>query len=211
MPNADTPVISRDFSGAYAKRAFIVIAMFTIVGYGLAHSLRRPENAPPLGLQSRVVDSISDQAIVEFFGDRGGVEERYRYFRGARVLLPLDLGNLSGYIARKHGSSPESRDPAIHDFVAIHNTRDTIVLSSAEDIPGFQRERMDPDLRDLPLTRRDVPDPRNAAMTLTIVYTWTRLGGELKRYRFQAHERCAPICDSCVTLQRDLGDATYLD
>ena len=182
-----------------------------IVGYGLAHLLRRPENAPPRGFQSRVVDSISDQAIVEFFGDSGGIEERCRYFRGTRVLLPLDLGNLSGYIAQKHGSSPKSRDRAIHDFIALHNTRATIVLSSAEDISGFQREQMDPDLRDLSFARRDVPDPRNAAMTLTIVYTWTRLGGELKRYRFKAHEACAPICHSCVTLQRDLGDATYLD
>ena len=205
------------------------VGLALVVGYVLGHVLQcsdtassekpqsrvvepppAPDTAPPQGAESREIDSIPGKAIVEFYGWSRVIDRRKRYLRDDKGLRPLDLSDLSWYIAEKHERGVVSRDQAILDFIALHNVRETLVLSSPRDIPGFKTEQLDPDLRVLSMERLDVPDPKNPLMTLTIVYTWTQLGGELKRYRFRTLQGKAPYCYSCATLQVEVGAAHYL-
>jgi len=199
------------------------ISLGFVLGYGFRGFLVRSEGAPPSDFQSRVVDTIPGKAIVEFFGEQYGVNERVRYLQDDSGLRALTLSNLSWYIAEKHGGISQTRDEAIRDLIALHNTRETILLSSVEDIPGFEVEQLDPDFRNLSLARLDIPDSRTLsavaaghrsssapAVTITVLYTWTRVGGELKRYRFRTYEGKAPYCYSCISLQDDLGDSDSL-
>jgi len=163
------------------------------------------------GLRSRVVDSIPGRAVVEFYGERHGVERRLRYLRDDCGTRPLTLDDLSWFIAEKHSKDPKARDEAIRDFIALHNPWETTILSSAKDIPGFRPDQLDPDLRGLSLARVDVQDGKRADTTITVIYAWTQVGGELKRYRFKTQRNFAPYCYSCVTLQTDVGEAWYLE
>ena len=154
----------------------IAIILAFILGYGLKVFLVHPADvhpadvhpadAPPSGFQSRVIDTIPGQSIVEFLDTTRvtGMDVR-RYIQDSRGLRPLTLDDLSTYIAKKHGTNVESRDQAIRDFIAFHNIHETILLTSSQDILGLKDEQLDTDLQALSLARiDDVPDPRDPAV-----------------------------------------------
>jgi hypothetical protein len=192
-----------------------------MAGYACARVLRAPDTSlvpaedvdPTVGLQSRVIDSIPEAEVLEFHGLRPGapaVEQRMRYMRFEGRMRPATIADLSWYIAKKYGAALAVRDTAIRDLIALHNPWETTVLASTRDIPGFSPSQLDPDLRGLSLTRLDVPDASCPDTTMTIIYTWTRVGGTLVRYTFRSHKDRAPYCCSRTVLQEGIGDATYL-
>jgi len=174
---------------------------------GLACLLGPTDSEPPPGFQSRVMDSIAGMSILEFSGGSFGVECRSRHFRDGNGTRPLNIHDLSLYIAAKHGAHPSSQTTAIRDFSRLYNPWETIVLTSAQDIPGFSRDQLDPDLRGLALAPTETHE---GTVTLSIVYAWTRVGGVLARYRFRTDQGQAPRCCGIIVLQSGLGNAAYL-
>ncbi len=85
-------------------------------------------------------------------------------------------------------------------------------MKSANGIPGFSQDQLEPDLRDLLLAPCDayVEDGLERGKTVSIVYTWTKVGGQSKRQRFEYKEKFAPRCSSCIVLQVGVDDAAYL-
>jgi hypothetical protein len=157
--------------------------------------------------QRRIVDTVGKKSIIEYRGYRYGTARRIRYLSDSKGLHRLNLGNLSSYISEKYATVPESRDAAIRDFIKLHNPWETLVLKSEQDIPGFTRDQLEPDLRDLSLTPVEIVQD---VEVLSIIYCWTRVSGKLKRYMFESHSKRGLHCCSCVVLQTGVGDAVYL-
>jgi hypothetical protein len=158
-------------------------------------------------LERRVIDIIGEKSVIEYRQSRHGIAGRVRYLSDSGGLHRLSLSNLSSYITEKYAAVPASRDAAIRDFIRLHNPFETLVLRSEQDIPGFTRDQLDPDLRDLTLA--PVETVRNRVVS-SVVYSWTRVGGKLKRYMFESHPKGGPECRSCRVLQTGVGDAAYL-
>jgi hypothetical protein len=172
---------------------------------------------PPPSSEARTVDEHGSTAVVEYY-DQGGTHYRAIFVRDENGLHPLDLTNLTVYLSTKHGyylsdkpgAQAVSPNVVIRDFVRLHNPRETILLKLAQDIPKFSPAQLDPDIRGLPLTPLSF---KSGNEDVRIIYTWTKIGGVLKRYRFLIfHNPAGDVlgCESCATLQSDVGAAEYL-
>lgn len=176
-----------------------------VLGYTLP---KVSNNDLPSDLSSRIVDSIGARQIVEFYGSPSGVEERLRYFRDDQSIRPINLPDLNAFIREKFDPDVSRPEDAIKDFIKLHNGWEQVVLSSPEDIPGFSPNQLDQDLSNLTLSPvKTVSDSE----TISVMYTWTQVGGVLRRYKFKTREGQGPVCCSCITIQTRVGEFKLLE
>jgi hypothetical protein len=159
------------------------------------------------GFHSQVIDSTANMSIVEHRSTRFGIAQRDRYLKDKGRSRQLTIHDIDRFINKKYHGQNLSLQKAIQEFVSLHNPWDTIILKSAEDIPDFDRNQLDPDFRDMSFSPIEYIEDDDKYM---IIYTWTVVGGVLKRYKFRLYSDNFIDCKSCIELQDGIGKYSSL-
>ena len=126
-------------------------------------------------------------------------------------MRPATLAELSIYVNEKSTQRPANLQEEMRDLIALDNVYETVILTSFRDIPRGKLAQVDIDLRELPFAPVHYDLDTGPAISLDIIYTWTRYQGRVKRYRFATWRDGRIFCDSAELLQAGVGEATYDD
>lgn len=119
----------------------------------------------------------------------------------------LTMDSLNVVFLNEWPSTPkeDSRKALVQNFVELHAGEKVIILKATSDIPGYDKAPLDEDLA------KTVRAPFSFGKVVSVVYTYQRIEGIVRRYRFEFENSTAFKRAQCAILSRDIGDAQYYE
>ena len=119
----------------------------------------------------------------------------------------LNAGSLNVVFLNEYPATPKKKDreKLIDDFTKLHAGESISIISTASDIPGYEKAPLDADIADA------LRAPFDSGKLTTVVYTYQQIGGIVRRYRFtfQGGERFSRA--ECAVVGRGIGEAHYYE
>jgi len=136
-----------------------------------------------------------------------------------RYLMDLKTGKIreksSGSVSlaiNMEFARPETEEDyrrLMETFIRLISDHGAAILSRTADIPQYEKQKLDEDIEAAvraPFKTRDKQYP-----VVYVCYTYERIGGYVKRYRFPFLMDGRLATPACTTFGRDIGDAHYLE
>ncbi len=119
----------------------------------------------------------------------------------------LTLDSLNAIFRDEYPGPSESkkREQLIRDFIELHDGDGPVVIKNVSDIPGYDRVPLDPDIAEA------VRAPFSFGNLVSVVYTYTRVGGVIRRYRFEFERGNMFRGAECTVIGRGIGNAVYYE
>jgi len=159
---------------------------------------RDPFVLKPFGKTTWIIDFSSgwepDDPWRHFMNSRGTIEER-------------NMDSMNAVFLSEYPSSPEEEDrkQLIGDFIKLHSEQNAQIIANTSDIPGYDKAPLDTEVADA------VRTPFSFGTLTTVVYTYQRVGGIVRRYEFTFEDGIAFRRAQCVVIGRDIGEAQHLE
>lgn len=102
-------------------------------------------------------------------------------------------------------NTKEDKEKVIKDFLGLYSGEEIIIINKASNIPGYDKNPLDPDLA--PAIRAQYVNKDG----ITVIYTYQKIGGIVRRFRFHWTEDNRFRKAECSKLAKDIGAADYYE
>jgi len=131
-----------------------------------------------------------------------------RYVMNSRgEIRKMTMDSLNVVLLNEYSSLPkeEDRKDLIQDFVELHAGENVVIINKTSNIPGYDKAPADPDIA------RAICAPFSFGNRVSVVYTYQRIEGIVRRYRFEFENGISFKRVRCAVMGTKIGDAQYYE
>lgn len=133
----------------------------------------------------------------------------WRHFMNSRgEVRELTMDSMNIVFLNEYSQSLEDekdREKLIESFTTLHSEECVSIISKVADIPSYTKAPLDTDIADA------IRGPFSFGKLTTVVYTYQRIGGIVRRYRFTFDDGLVFRKAECAVVGRDIGEAQYYE